>query len=892
MADGDKSIAVRITGTVDPSLAASTAAASAEIEALAGASTKTSATIATDFQGIINSTTGVSSSTKSAKDSFVAFADAVGDQKKLQAAANALENIDTEVTKGHGSASAAAREFRALFDELSSGRTKQTPGTLAIIGQRVLGMGPAALLAAGGVAALVAGLGYLIVTGLEAADALEKTSLAASFVGNKGISTESIQSSIKALDDLAGVSTKDAEEVVRAFSTMRDMSGPELQGLSLLVGEYAQTMGEKAPEAAKAFIAAMENEKLSAKDLAKLVPSITQAQVDNIEKTQQMGNVHATTAAILETVNSALVDNKQKYVEANTSMTSSFGNFIAYIGYLQQGMTQEQIHTAIINDNTAAWEKNQRAILGDIAALKKQPPKPPLTDIQSPVEKTRDAIAKLDSMWTGSTAARYQAEADLWQKVANGTEGSAKDRQAAERSADEAIFHSHEASASAAKTAAAAAKTARHQASEETLRDIEETATTQQKGSADQIATLQNLYNTAVRLEGAKSAAALSALRQLTAAQREAAQQEIATRAQADESIIAKANETAREEIDTIRQKFSQQQISAAEEIALMSQTEDTRNELVKKELADELNMWAGYPEKLNAINKQIEANERTHSKAISDIAKTGANSMVQEYSRAWSPITNGFNSMVRGIFSGNQTLVQVLGQGALTIAEDYIQLQLRQLEETIFVQQAKTAATAAGVGQRSAVEAAGNSGFFGKIGQQLAEWLGLETSKTAETVAGATARATAAGAETAAGIAEAKALALAEIPAYTGIAAMGAAAAVAPIPIIGPELAAAAFASMQGLGATALGMASLDSGTNFVPNDMIAQIHAGERIIPAAENADLMDAVDGGGGKGSGGDTYHFHALDASSVLKLFKANPAAFAAGARSAGKRLMKV
>lgn len=36
--------------------------------------------------------------------------------------------------------------------------------------------------------------------------------------------------------------------------------------------------------------------------------------------------------------------------------------------------------------------------------------------------------------------------------------------------------------------------------------------------------------------------------------------------------------------------------------------------------------------------------------------------------------------------------------------------------------------------------------------------------------------------------------------------------------------------------------------GTNFVPNDMFAEIHKGERIIPAADNARLMQVIEGNG--------------------------------------------
>jgi len=58
------------------------------------------------------------------------------------------------------------------------------------------------------------------------------------------------------------------------------------------------------------------------------------------------------------------------------------------------------------------------------------------------------------------------------------------------------------------------------------------------------------------------------------------------------------------------------------------------------------------------------------------------------------------------------------------------------------------------------------------------------------------------------------------------------------------PVAAAASFVAVEAFG----NLASLDVGTNYVPSDMVANIHEGERIIPKADNRALMAAVGGGG--------------------------------------------
>jgi phage-related minor tail protein len=106
-------------------------------------------------------------------------------------------------------------------------------------------------------------------------------------------------------------------------------------------------------------------------------------------------------------------------------------------------------------------------------------------------------------------------------------------------------------------------------------------------------------------------------------------------------------------------------------------------------------------------------------------------------------------------------------------------------------------------------------------------------------------------------GQAEQKTSAAGQVASYAGVAgAAGVASmAAAPFPL---DLTAPAFgAAMQ---ATALSMGSFAKGTNVVPHDMIAQIHAGERIVPRADNADLMAAVAGRGSGGGGKGDIHMH--------------------------------
>lgn len=113
--------------------------------------------------------------------------------------------------------------------------------------------------------------------------------------------------------------------------------------------------------------------------------------------------------------------------------------------------------------------------------------------------------------------------------------------------------------------------------------------------------------------------------------------------------------------------------------------------------------------------------------------------------------------------------------------------------------------------------------------------------------------------AATSSSIATTVATSKAQVTVLAGLAGAGGVAsmAAAPWPL---DMTAPAFGAE--MASTALSLGSFAQGVNVVPNDMIAQVHAGERIMPKADNAALiaLTARAAGAGDGAGGGATHNH--------------------------------
>lgn len=322
---------------------------------------------------------------------------------KTQAAGLATELAQAGVASGamsgatremHGSISTATREFRALFDELSSGRTRMTPGTLAIIAQRVLGLSGATLGAVAGVAAFAGGLIYLAYQAAEASKAIDKLHTSSLEAGND-ISRLQFQNLTEALSTLPGISASASREIVAAFAGLH-MPIDAFTAAARIASEQMRVTGQDAKQVGDAMAKALDPNR-KAVDVAKDIAGLTQAQVDDAKAADASGNANAVLTEKLSLLSLQLGRARPATQEYTRSWGQALQDFMSKIGLANAGLDANK---TIANDTAAAWQKNAAAINSSVSALKALPSVKPLNYSEKDVavvkeieEAQREAVA-------------------------------------------------------------------------------------------------------------------------------------------------------------------------------------------------------------------------------------------------------------------------------------------------------------------------------------------------------------------------------------------------------------------------------------------------------------------------------------------------------------------
>ncbi len=221
-----------------------------------------------------------------------------------------------------------------------------------------------------------------------------------------------------------------------------------------------------------------------------------------------------------------------------------------------------------------------------------------------------------------------------------------------------------------------------------------------------------------------------------------------------------------------------------------------------------------------------------------SDAVEREARKQAKAWESAFKPMESGFDTMLKGMIMKHQSFSQALAKGATTFLNAEISADVKRLSHW--------------------------------LASKAAELAAHETTKTAEvaTTQAANAATTASDASTAkTGIMQHAASAAAAV--YDDV---------AQIPYVGwilaPAAAVAAFAGVMAFGSAVPGLAV---GAWNLPNDTVAQLHAGETVMPADFASGFRSAIAGGGGDGpGGGDNYHItiQAIDTQSGAQFLKNN------------------
>lgn len=241
-----------------------------------------------------------------------------------------------------------------------------------------------------------------------------------------------------------------------------------------------------------------------------------------------------------------------------------------------------------------------------------------------------------------------------------------------------------------------------------------------------------------------------------------------------------------------------------------------------------------------------------------------GKADLQRQWDSATAPISSAIDGQVSAMLRGTQTIGQTTANmlgGIITgyaemgvkAAQHWASSQLLQLFTTQGTEGAKTAATASGSAARGVIgageTATENAGLLLRVGRWIATQLGL----TGATAAGA---ATREGVLTAEQIASTQATGLAARLSIAAAAAVAAAWAFADSASLGPPGLVAAPGAASGAYASVmafqLAVPSLDVGAWDVPRNMLANIHAGEMVVPA----NFASGMRSGGGVGGGGNS------------------------------------
>lgn len=842
--------------------------------------------------------------------------------QQLSTASAGVLGFSSRMNESHGSISTATREFRALFDELSSGRTRQTPGTLAILATRVFGLGPAALGAVAGVGALIGGLGYLAYRALEASKALSQIDLTSTFAGNLDITRGAIERYATSMATASNVSSSEARKIIAAFASIPGMTSASLATLSQSISAFAQETGQDADKAAEG-LAKMFGEDVSAAEFAKKFGALTQlsqAQINQAQIADLSGNASQIMAQKLSILNQAITAASPALKEYKSNIFDSFSSFSTFIGLTQAGISGQEAMERTYKQQTQAIDamtearrqflavaaqtapsSEQTLKVGVAAANAENPVSKQITEAQAKIAQMTAALGvaqeradqvNIDKLTAGLEKAREnlnnlqfgpvleRMREQMGEVAANwdGTQSGMlqKQIQVAQSMLGEVRKNSKESLSIETEVARLEVEMKKATGAEviaQARQRVSEIGTLEQTSAIGRLQTERSIWSQVLAGENLTTNQRIEVQRQLNTAvaqlgrERVAEAQTIARQdAAADLSISRLKIEAAKTAADTT---VNLDQAAAARKLATLRELTAEEFSMNEAALQRELDDLKDQPAKYDATYNQI---RELKARLVLDLEKLdrdyeeSVKRLTKQEATAWRGAVGEIESAEGSFVSDMLGRRKSLTQSLLSIGQEFISREitndLRAVTTRLLLHRSAEA-------QDKALEQGGFLYHQSIELQKAATTAHAQTAQTSATTAGNTARETATASAAAAGQAEAAATGPATVMADAAKAFSGTFAAIAQIPYVGPYIAPEAAAASYATVAAFAPQAALATGTNYVPEDMTARIHKGEAVIPKKYNP-------AAGGSG-GGDTHlhmHMNGIDGPSIQNLVRSN------------------
>ncbi|WP_374308837.1 hypothetical protein [Methylocella sp.] len=295
-----------------------------------------------------------------------------------------------------------------------------------------------------------------------------------------------------------------------------------------------------------------------------------------------------------------------------------------------------------------------------------------------------------------------------------------------------------------------------------------------------------------------------------------------------------------------IREQAQTGQISRQEELGQLLAAERQREDIEAVHLRTLQGLYeqgsAGYA----SAQRQIDELASQSALRRLQIEREVNQQIYTDYRRSFEQIGSGVTSSIMGLVQGQQTLGQAAQRIALSIVQSFVAARVRFVADWLAGLATSTTATAAAETAQTSAVAVGTTARTG-----------LQTSAAAASSAGTIS-------------AVLKSIFASAGETFAGIFGFLS-------PVMGPAAAAPAAAGQATVLSVATGLASFAVGAWSLPNDMVAQVHEGEMIIPAGPAAAFRSAISNGAGAGGSMQVNHatnftVQALDSASVKQFFK--------------------